>query len=102
MWLFVIVALPDGPEWVGAFFGILKLGAVVVMANPQLKPEDVGYFYEYTRARVAIVGPEGLPAYAEAAHGSRHLRRLLVVGGSAPGHAAFDPLSPAGAGGQNY
>jgi benzoate-CoA ligase family protein len=86
----VIVALPDGADWVGAFFGILKAGAVVVMANPQLKPEDVAYFYEYTRAQVAIVGPDGLPAYAEAARGSRRLRRLLVVGGSAPGHAAFD------------
>ena len=63
----VIVALPDSPEWVGAFFGILKIGAVVVMANPQLKPEDVAYCYEYTRARVAIVGPDGLSAYAEAA-----------------------------------
>jgi benzoate-CoA ligase family protein len=89
----VIVALPDGPEWVGAFFGILKIGAVVVMANPQLKAEDVAYFYEYTRARVAVVAPDGLPAFGEAARGSRHLRRLLVVGGQAAGHASFEAES---------
>ncbi len=27
----VIIALPDGPEYVAALFGILKIGAVVVM-----------------------------------------------------------------------
>lgn len=89
----VMIALPDGSEWVGAFFGVLKIGAVVVMVNPQLKLEDVAYFYEYTRARVAVVGPDALPAFAEAARGSQRLRRLLVVGGRAEGHASFEAES---------
>src|SRR5579872_3920981 len=46
----VIIALPDGPEFVAALFGTLKLGAVVVMVNPQLKADAIAYFYEYTRA----------------------------------------------------
>ena len=75
----VIIALSDGPEWVGAFFGILKIGAVVVMVNPQLKPEDIGYFYEYTRARAAVVAATCLPAFSEAAQGARHLDRKSVV-----------------------
>ena len=33
----VMIALPDGPEFVAALFGTLKLGAVVVMVNPHLK-----------------------------------------------------------------
>jgi benzoate-CoA ligase family protein len=89
----IIIALPDGPEWVGAFFGILKIGAVVVMVNPQLKPDDIAYFYEYTRASLAVVGAACLPAFAEAARGARHLRRLLVVGGSPEGHASFEAES---------
>ena len=89
----VIIALSDGPEWVGAFFGILKIGAVVVMLNPQLKPEEIGYFYEYTRARAAVVAAECLPAFAAAASGARHLRRILVVGGDAAGHASFEAES---------
>src|SRR2546427_8965707 len=32
----VLIALPDGPEFVATFFGTLKLGAVVVMVNPAL------------------------------------------------------------------
>src|SRR2546427_4749437 len=32
----VMIALPDGPAFVAALFGALKIGAVVVMVNPQL------------------------------------------------------------------
>ncbi len=76
----VIIGLPDGPEFVAALFGVLKIGAVVVMVNPHLKPEAIGYFYRYTRATVAIVHREQLTAFQEAAQRARHLKRLLVVG----------------------
>lgn len=90
----VIVALPDGPEFVGALFGVLKIGAVVVMVNPQLKADDVAYFFEYTRARVAVVAATTLEAFASAARDATWLRRLLVVGGRGEGHASFDDESP--------
>src|SRR5436190_1009396 len=32
----VMIALPDGPAFVAALFGALKIGAVVVMVNPKL------------------------------------------------------------------
>ena len=51
----VIIALPDGPDYVAALFGILKIGAVVVMVNPELKPDAIEYFFEYSRAAVALV-----------------------------------------------
>src|SRR5262245_7289204 len=89
----VIVALPDGPEFVGALFGTLKIGAVVVMVNPQLKADDVAYFFEYTRARVAVVDGETREAFAAAAPDARWLKRLLVVGGRAQGHASFEQES---------
>jgi benzoate-CoA ligase family protein len=50
----VIIALPDGPDYVAALFGILKIGAVVVMVNPELKPEAIGYFLEYSRAAAVV------------------------------------------------
>ncbi len=76
----VIIALPDGPEFVAALFGILKIGAVVVMVNPHLKPDAVTYFYDYTRARAALVHRETRTAFETAARSARHLRALLVVG----------------------
>ena len=65
------------------------------MVNSRLKPEEIAYFYEYTRARVAVVHADDLPAFAEAAEGARHLRRLLVVGAGedAGPHASFDALA---------
>ncbi|MBI3268084.1 MAG: benzoate-CoA ligase family protein [Planctomycetes bacterium] len=92
----ILVALPDGPEFVGALFGILKLGAVVVMVNPGLRPEEIAYFYEYTRARIAIVHAETMEAFAEAAKGARRLRRLLVVGGVGTGGVSGDGAGAAG------
>jgi benzoate-CoA ligase family protein len=91
----VIVALPDIPEFVGCFFGALAMGAVVVMVNSQLKTDEIAYFYEYTRAKVAVIHKDALPAFSEAAKGSRHLRRLLVIGAegedSGP-HASWSAL----------
>jgi len=95
----VIIGLPDIPEFAGALFGVLGMGAVVVMVNSQLKPDEIAYFYEYTRAKVAIVHEGALGAFEEAAKGARHLARLLVVGGGgggadvAGGHASFEALA---------
>src|SRR5438445_4408961 len=57
----VIIALPDGPEYVAALFGTLKVGAVVVMVNPQLPVDAIEYFYAYTRATVALVHRHSAP-----------------------------------------
>lgn len=55
----VLIALPDSPEFVAAFFGTLKVGAVVAMVNPELPAEDYDYYLAYTRAR-ALVCDEAL------------------------------------------
>ena len=78
----VIIALPDGPEYVGALFGILKIGAVVVMVNPELKPDAIEYFFEYSRAVVAFVTAERADAFRAALGRAAHKPRLLVVGDS--------------------
>src|SRR3989449_7965555 len=78
----VIIALPDGPEFVAALFGTLKVGAVVVMVNPQLAVDAIEYFYAYTRASVALVHRHTAPPFqaARAAAGA-HLQQVIVVGG---------------------
>ena len=76
----VIIALPDGPEYVAALFGILKIGAVVVMVNPDLKPDALRYFFEYSRAVAALVTPDRADAFRAAAEGAAHAPHLLVVG----------------------
>jgi benzoate-CoA ligase family protein len=76
----VIIALPDGPDYVAALFGILKIGAVVVMVNPDLKPDAIEYFFDYSRATVALVSAERADAFRAAAGRAAHAPALLVVG----------------------
>lgn len=79
----VIIALPDGPEFVAALFGTLKVGAVVVMVNPQLTVDAIEYFYTYTRASVALVHRHTAPAFQAARSAAgRHLKQVIVIGES--------------------
>jgi benzoate-CoA ligase family protein len=89
----VMIALPDGPEYVGALFGALKIGAVVVMVNPELKPDAVAQLYDYTRARVALVHAEGDAAFNAAAR-----RGDGAAGADEIRGLAEAPEPPAGAG----
>lgn len=62
----VLVALPDGPDFVAALFGTLKLGAVVVMVNPGLPAADLAWFLEYSRARAVVSSAATAPAFRTA------------------------------------
>ena len=63
----VIVSMPDRPEFVGALFGVLKAGAVVVMVNPDLEPEALEPLCAYTGARAAVVGGPAGTSFRELA-----------------------------------
>jgi benzoate-CoA ligase family protein len=82
----VLLALPDGIEMVAALFGALKLGAVVVMVNPELKADAFEYFLDYTRSRVAVTASGSLAELGPPAAASPHLLATLVV--DDPGFAA--------------
>lgn len=89
----VLIALPDGADYVAALFGTLRVGGVVVMVNPHLGVDQVRYFFEYTEPRVALVGPEAEATFREAAGLAECSPSLSVVG--APGFdtmlAGLDP-----------
>lgn len=86
----VLIALPDGPEFVGSLFGILKVGAVVVMVNPGLEPEALASLFDYSRARVAVVDSRVLPRFEEALDIAAWRPGLLVVGDAEHSHQSFD------------
>jgi len=87
----VLIILPDRPEFAFAWFGAAKIGAVIAMVNPLLPAEDYLHYFEYTRAKVAIVDAAVLPHLAPLRERLRHLRHLVVVGdaGSDP---SFDDI----------
>jgi benzoate-CoA ligase family protein len=76
----VMIALPDGPEFVAALFGTLRIGAAVVMVNPALPTQDLQYLLEYTRARVVVTHRDSAAAFAAAGRDAPLLRHVLAVG----------------------
>ncbi len=76
----VLIVVPDLPEFVFAWFGILKAGAVFTMQNTILPAEDYEYYLEYTRAKVAFVHASALERFEPAAKKARFLRHVIVVG----------------------
>src|SRR5207249_11550508 len=77
----VLIALPDVPEFAGALFGTLKLGAVVVMANPGLPQAEIEALLEYTRARALVVHRESAGPVRAVARGSPCVKRVGAGGG---------------------
>jgi benzoate-CoA ligase family protein len=87
----VLLVLPDRPEFAYAWFGAAKAGAVIAMVNPLLPAEEYPHYFEYTRARVAIVDESTLERLDGLRDSFRHLEHLVVVG-AAGRHLSFDSL----------
>jgi benzoate-CoA ligase family protein len=78
----VLISLPDGPEFVGALFGTLRAGAVVVMVNPELKRDAAEYFLGYTRAAAVLAHAGSAGELAAVARSARRRgpKRTFVLG----------------------
>ena len=81
----VMIALPDGPDFVGALFGTLKMGGVAVMVNPGLSAADLAALLDYTRARIVVAHASNAAAVREAVRSagtasSRCVRAVLEMG----------------------
>jgi benzoate-CoA ligase family protein len=76
----VFLLLHDSPQFVAAFFGAIKIGAVPVPVNTMLRCEDYEHLLNDTRARVLITH-EALWREIEQIRGRLHyLRHVVVVG----------------------
>jgi benzoate-CoA ligase family protein len=87
----VLLVLPDRPEFAFAWFGAAKVGAVIAMVNPILPAEDFVHYFQYSRARVAVVDESTLDRIGPLRDSFAHLRHLVVVGEPGP-HASFAEL----------
>lgn len=90
----VLLALPDGAEFVGALFGILKLGAVAVMLNPDLSREEAAAQVAYVRPTLALVSAQGRELYASLRAQEGWLENGLLVVGDPDHEAAWQRLAP--------
>ncbi len=78
----VLMVCLDQPEFVGTFWGAIKIGAVPVPVNTLLRAADYLYVLEDSRARAAVVSAPLLAEVGPALQQATHLRHVLVAGGS--------------------
>ena len=90
----VAILLPDSPEFLCAFFGAIKIGAVAVPLNTYLEPSDYEFFLNDTRARVLLVHFKLLPLVSDIPKEKlAYLEKIVVVGGNSREHPSLDELT---------
>jgi len=82
---FVAILAPDGHEWVTAFFGTIKIGAVAVGLNTLLKAHEYTYMLRDCRARVLIVHAALMPEIERMTERPASLEEIIVIGLGGPG-----------------
>jgi benzoate-CoA ligase family protein len=76
----VLMLVHDGPAFVYAFFGAIKIGAVAVPLNTLWKAADYEYVVRDSRARVLVVSAELLPEVEKMSRAVRaQLEHVVVV-----------------------
>jgi len=85
----VLLVLPDCPEFAFAWFAAAKVGAVIAMVNPALPADDLAYYFQYTRAKVAVVDESTLDRIDPLRDSFSYLRHLVVVGVDPGRHVSF-------------
>jgi benzoate-CoA ligase family protein len=83
----VLLLLLDTPEFLYAFFGAIKIGAVAIPTSTLAKPSDYEYMLNDSRARVAIVHDSLLPLLDAIPRVRLRYLSEVVVAGTAPGGA---------------
>ncbi len=75
----VLLVLPDSAEFVAAFFGAVKIGAVAVPVNPFARTPDYAHYVADCEPRVALVHSGALGEFLPAS-GERPQMPIILIG----------------------
>ena len=75
----VLIVLPDSAEFIAAFFGAAKIGAVAVPVNPFARAADYIHYIENSEPHSAIVHSEALQEFLPASS-ERPQMKIVIVG----------------------
>ncbi|MGB0034384.1 MAG: benzoate-CoA ligase family protein [Candidatus Acidiferrales bacterium] len=76
----VLIVLPDSIEFIAAFFGAAKIGAIAVPVNSMARAADYRHYLSNSGARIAIVHHSALPEFLSGIEWLS-LDRLVMAGG---------------------
>src|SRR3989442_15396289 len=74
----VLIVLPDSAEFMAAFFGAAKIGAIAVPVNPFARTADYIHYIENSAPRAAIVYSEALEEFLPASSERAQMPIVLV------------------------
>ena len=87
----VLIILPDSLEFIAAFFGAAKIGAIAVPVNSMARAADYSYYAADTGARIAVVHAPAMAEFSRIEAASS--LRVLAISG--PGADAAIRSAPA-------
>jgi fatty-acyl-CoA synthase len=74
----VIVFMQNCPQWIVAYYAVLRANAVVVPVNPMNKADELGHYITDPDARVAICAAAGTVALALANSPARSAAQMAT------------------------
>jgi benzoate-CoA ligase family protein len=86
----VLVLCLDAPEFLGAFWGAIKIGAVPIPVNTLMRGPDYLYFLDDSRARAAVISAPLLAEAGPVLSQARSLRHVLVAGGPPGAYLSYE------------
>lgn len=89
----VAMMLLDSPEWAYVFYGSMKIGAVALPLNTNLKAADYEYYLNDSRARVLVIDASLVDRIEEIRPRLQYLQHLIVVRGTADGFIDYGELT---------
>jgi len=86
----VLCLLLDSPEFLAAFWGAIKIGAIPIPINTMMRAQDYLYFLDDSRAPVAIISEPLLAEVGPVLSRAKFLRHVVVAGKPSAGQIGFD------------
>lgn len=76
----VCLMLPNCPEFLYAWFGANKIGAIMVPVNTSFKAEEAKYVIDHSEAKILVVHPVFLEIVKAIRGDCEHLEKVVCVG----------------------
>ena len=89
----VMICLPDCPEFISSYYGIIKTGAVAVPVSTMALPVDYRYFLNDSKAKVLITDEAMAPVIEQIRGELRYLKHIVVVGNVQQGQLSFEEIT---------
>ena len=83
----VAILLMNCLEWLPAYFGVLKAGALAVPLNFRYTADEIAYCLRLSESDALVFGPEFIGRIEELADNSRDLPPLFYLNGTCPSFA---------------